>query len=253
MGNKEESRKVILITGAGGDIGQAILRKFQDSGFFTITTDKPGKEFNFKGDLHFEIDLEAIVLSGKGFQDLVAALPNWVREHGLDVIVNNAADQILGDFPELLYEDWHRSLNVNLLGPVFIIKDFWGFLIQAKGLVLNIGSVHDLLTKPRFAAYSTSKAALAALSRSISLESGGLFRINTISPGAVQTKMLVSGFEGAPEKLEELMSFIPAKKLGSPNDIALLSYILAENNLDYLSGSEIRMDGGISNRLHDPL
>jgi NAD(P)-dependent dehydrogenase (short-subunit alcohol dehydrogenase family) len=253
MDEHSKSQKVMLLTGAGGDIGQAFLKKFQDADYFAITTDKPGKKINTSGNLHFELDLESNVTSSFGFRDLIESLPNWIIESGIDVVINNAADQIIGSFQDLSYQEWHRSINVNFLAPVFLIKDCWDLLVKSKGLVLNIGSVHDLLSKPSFAAYATSKSALASLSRTISLEAGGLFRINTISPGAVETKMLVSGFEHFPEKLDELISFIPSKKLGSPSEIALLGLLLAENNLEYLSGAEIRMDGGISNRLHDPL
>jgi NAD(P)-dependent dehydrogenase (short-subunit alcohol dehydrogenase family) len=109
-----------------------------------------------------------------------------------------------------------------------------------------------MLTKSGFAAYATSKAALAALTRSLAVELGGRVKVNSIRPAAISTPMLVDGFADNPAAMTDLLQYHPSGCIGSPEDVAKAALFLAENESPFLTGTELALDGAISSRLHDP-
>jgi NAD(P)-dependent dehydrogenase (short-subunit alcohol dehydrogenase family) len=118
--------------------------------------------------------------------------------------------------------------------------------------VINIASIHALLTKPRFSAYATSKSALIGLTRALAVELGGRVRVNAISPAAIATPMLESGFSEDPEGLNRLAAYHPSACIGVPDDVARAALCLAEVKGAFLNGAIVGVDGGIGARLHDP-
>lgn len=171
----------------------------------------------------------------------------------LKVLINNAALQIVKPFQELTTNDLLDSHIVNSIAPFSMIKSFESQLKKNNGSVVNIGSIHSKLTKPNFCAYSTSKSSMSGLTRALSIELSKNITINTINPGAVDTKMLLRGFDGNLDKLDELKKIHPADKIGKPDEIAKLVVFLSTNNDGFITGSEISIDGGIGSRLHDPI
>jgi len=117
---------------------------------------------------------------------------------------------------------------------------------------VGVPALHASLTKPGFAAYATSKAALVGMTRALAVDIGDRVRVNAICPAAISTPMLVEGLESQPGALERLASFHPTGRIGTPEEVAELAFQISSPQLRFLSGSIIGLDGGIAGRLHDP-
>ncbi|VFN01868.1 MAG: Enoyl-(Acyl carrier protein) reductase, partial [Candidatus Kentron sp. G] len=144
-----------------------------------------------------------------------------------------------------------NTLHINLLAPFFWTQAFLPELAASRGSVINIGSIHARLTKQRFAAYATSKAALTGLTRSLALELGNRVRVNAIEPAAIDTAMLRAGFEGDREGFSRLAQCHPTQCIGKPEEVARLAVMLADEGLGFLNGAVVPLDGGIGGRLYE--
>ncbi|MGE0631065.1 MAG: SDR family NAD(P)-dependent oxidoreductase [Pseudobdellovibrionaceae bacterium] len=245
------SQKSVLITGAAGGIGKALCSEFKDAGYLVVATDVTDEgpaDCNF----YLKQDLEVFVNEVAKRASFCAQVQKQIGNAGLDVLVNNAATQILGDSSRLSLKDWQKTLNVNLLAPFFMAQSFLESMEKKQGLILNISSIHENLTKPEFVAYATSKAALSGMTRSMAVDLGARVRVNAIAPAAIETDMLRAGFENNKEGYEQLKRFHPRGHIGSPQGVAKLAVMLADDSMSFMSGSVIGMDGAIASRLHDP-
>lgn len=244
------SKETVLITGANGGIGQALCKTFKERGWCVIATDLE-EHAAAPVDQFFSIDLERMCDDDKYKDDLIALLQKSVPD-GLNCLINNAATQIVGPVEVLTAGNWRESLSVNVVAPFLLVQGLLQQLEAAKGSVINIASVHAHLTKPGFAAYSTSKSGLVGLTRAMAVELGPRIRINAIAPAAISTPMLMAGFEDDKEKMQELAGYHPAKSIGEPEDVANLAFFMAGITSQFLNGSIVGLDGGIASRLHDP-
>ena len=168
-------------------------------------------------------------------------------------IISNAAEQVVKPLRDFNSREILDLISINSLATWALTAKFWDNLSSNNGKVISISSVHNILSKPGFGAYAISKAAMSAVTRAISLEAEGRFAAVSISPGAIETTMLLEGFEGFPQKYRDLIDILPTRRLGQPEDVAELVTFILETESNYLNGSDIRIDGGISGRLHDPL
>ncbi|MBA2592163.1 MAG: SDR family oxidoreductase [Gammaproteobacteria bacterium] len=252
---------VALITGAAGGLGQALCRRFGESGYRVIGLDRVHGAAGCEA--FVEADLEALCASPGGLgsvleriRGLVSTMTKQDGGHvkpGLAVLVNNAACQVLGPVEALSVADWQRSLCVNLLAPFLLIQGLLPELMRARGSVINITSVHAKVTKPGFCCYATSKAALEGMTRSMATELGTRVRVNAIAPAAFATPMLEAGFAGRDEARRQLGEMHPIGRIGQPEEIAECALFLASPRAGFINGAVLRVDGGISSRLHDPL
>lgn len=250
----QRSAKSILVTGAAGSIGQAIVGEFTALGHrvFGIDVLPPPQQSALDG--YLELNLADLVhCSPQEREKLVSDALTWCQDSGLDVLVNNAAVQVLGPFEELDVEAWSTSLDVNLLAPFFLVKSLLSPLEQVRGAVVNISSIHARLTKPGFVAYATTKAALSGLTRAMAVDLGPRIRVNAIEPASVETPMLMASFEGNPEAFRDLVGCHPQARLATPSEIASLVYTVSLGSFRSLHGACIDISGGVSSRLHDPL
>ncbi len=242
-----------LITGAVGGIGQALCEKFSNSGFTVIATDNAEQPEKLICDYFLQLDLAQAVTEKKYADEVLAEIKNIVSPHGLQVLVNNAAIQILGGIESLTRNDWGQTLNVNLLAPFFLIQSLLPELEKTgAGSIINISSIHARLTKKNFVAYATSKAALSNLTKVLSIDLGPRLRINGIEPAAIETEMLKSGFVGKEKLYQDLKEYHPQKRIGTPLEVASLALSMVDGDLKFLHGAVVPLDGGISNCLHDP-
>jgi NADP-dependent 3-hydroxy acid dehydrogenase YdfG len=168
----------------------------------------------------------------------------------LFAVINNAAEQLLNKTEELSYQDWQQTLNVNLTAPFLLIQGLLRELIAGQGSVINIGSIHQKLTKPRFVAYATSKAGLVGLTQSLAVDLAGKIRVNCISPAAVETPMLQAGFSNASD-YQQLKDIHPVGRIGFATVIAEMVYFLASEKAGFINGANIEIDGGIGHVLKD--
>lgn len=233
-----------LITGSSGGIGQALIEAFSDHGYFTIGLDRKetsGADVCIKADLS---DFEDSTIESR--------MGEILTHRPLQVLVNNAAVQKLGTIRELTVDDFRHTLDVNLISAFRLIKFLFPYLEGNGGSVINIGSIHRRLTKPRFSAYATSKGALEALTRALAVELGSRLRVNAISPAAVETPMLKSGFAGSSKSYQRLASCHPSGRIAQPSDVANVAVFLASEKARSINGAIVDVDGGIGGRLHDP-
>jgi len=238
-----------LITGALGGIGLVTCEAFRDAGYNVVATDRRAGEFDGGHFVQFDIrDLHQRPDTAPDFLERVRSL----IEGKLHVLVNNAAIQIVKPVDQLDVSDWDVTMETNLIAPFLLIKHMLPELRAARGAVLNVASIHAVATKPGFVAYATSKGALVALSRALAVEVGPEVRVNAVIPAATDTPMLRAGFEGEPEKLDELGAMHPMGRIARPEEVAQVEVFLASSQASFITGSAIHVDGGIGVRLHDP-
>lgn len=244
--------KTAIITGVSGGIGYAIAKRLVESNVKILGIDyKHPKDLILLVDF-YKVDLQEIVINADARNVFFNYVTNWLGNNKLDLLVNNAAVQCLGNVKDLNLEIWNKTLNINLLAPFFLIQGLLDDLINAKGCVINISSIHARATKSNFVAYATSKAAISGMNRALSVELGSQVSFYCIEPAAVLTDMLKAGFNNHPEKLNQLASCHPSGEISTPVQLAEFIYFLFEKRLTSLQGTAIEFGGGISGRLHDP-
>ncbi len=242
--------KTALITGAKGGIGQALCHVFQQAGYWVLASDAaPDQDL---GDQYLPLDLARFCQEDSYRVAAFNAIHSALGHRGLTALVNNAAVQILQPTEKLQPKDWYQTLEVNLLAPFLLTQGLLHALEQAQGSVVNIASIHGVLTKPGFVAYATSKAALVGMTRALAVDLGPRVRVNAVSPAAIATPMLVAGFSEHPSALQELKAMHPLERIGAPEEVAQAVLFLASSEAQFISGTEFCLDGGIRGRLHDP-
>lgn len=247
--SSKQRLKSVLVTGVKGGIGTAIAQMFRQENYYVYGMDKEVEGYQTPVDrfIHFDIhqyvrDVEYRIRASETLGNLIPSL---------DVLVNNAAVQRLDHLENIKLDDWQETLNVNLTGPMLLSKLFLSKLEESRGSIINIGSIHHLLTKPGFLTYATSKSALVGLTKAMAVDLEGRVRVNAISPAAVDTAMLRAGFENSEDALEELKKIHPVKKIGVPEEVARLALFLASENHGFIHGANITLDGGMSSVLKD--
>ncbi len=242
-----------LITGAAGGIGKALVKCFSEAGYRVLATDSMESIDLPNSISYLQIDLENFV-NDVGYADQATSeISLFIGDDGLNVLINNAAIQILGGIDSLKRVEWKRSLDVNLTAPFLLSQALLTNLEKVCGSIVNISSIHARLTKKNFVAYATTKAALSGFTRSMAVDVGNRVRVNAIEPAAVKTPMLVASFAEKPELIEDLAAFHPQHRIGTPDEIAALALAIGENRFGFMHGACVALDGAITNRLFDPL
>jgi NAD(P)-dependent dehydrogenase (short-subunit alcohol dehydrogenase family) len=244
--------RAVIITGAAGGIGKALVKTFTETGYAVLATDVAQKPEDLTCAHYEQCDLARSVDDEAYASTVFAHLRAALGLQPLAGLINNAAVQILGPVAQLDRAAWRKTLDVNLLAPFLWSQAFLPELEAARGSILNISSIHAKLTKPEFVAYATSKAALSGMTRAMAVELGARVRVNAIEPAAISTKMLKAGFANDPQAYAELEQYHPSGAIGGPDELARLAVlVLASEN--FLNGAALSFDGGISSRLHDPV
>lgn len=240
--------KKVLITGVLGGIGSGLAKVFKENGYYVYGLDIKDTPSEYC-DKFFQFDLNQYCIDADYRTQMERMFDTEIK--GLDVLINNAAVQILDGINEIKIDDWNHTLNVNLTGPLFLSQFFLKKLESVKGCIINIASIHQQLTKRRFIAYATSKSALVGLTKAMSVDLQGRVRVNAISPAAIDTPMLHEGFNNDDAMVQKLYDIHPIKRIGKPQEVSKLALLLAEDGLGFINGANICIDGGISNVLKD--
>lgn len=240
--------KSVVITGVLGGIGRQLAKTFHANNYHVIGLDVRKEDAPYC-DKFFQFDLNAYCTKPSYKQTIDEVFDEEIPD--LFVLVNNAAVQVLSDLENLDLSDWNLTLNVNLTGPLLLSQYFLPKLEKSRGSIINIASIHQQLTKKRFISYATSKSALVGLTKSMSVDLQGRVRVNAISPAAIDTQMLRDGFDNDESKVQMLNVLHPSQRIGKPKEVSKLALLLAEDELGFINGANIQIDGGISNVLKD--
>lgn len=244
-----DAAPVVLITGAAGGIGRALVSVFEQAGWRVVSTDRVA--LDRAG--HVPADMAACADPAHSDHAQVLAALREATGGRLKALVANAAYQVVKPGHEITAADWQMTLGINLLAPFWLAMAFREELAAQHGSFLAVSSIHEKLTKPGFVAYATSKAALSGMVRALAVDMGGQVRCNAICPAAIATPMLIAGFEGRPDALAALESFHPVGRLGRPEEVAQAALYACSEGAGFLNGACLDLGGGIGARLHDPV
>lgn len=240
-----------LVTGAAGGIGKALVKALSEAGYRVLATDRTVSSDLPESVCYLTIDLERFVNDVAYADIIMREVMQFIGDQGLEVLINNAAIQILGGVDSLLRDEWKRSLDVNLTAPFLLSQALLTPLEKVAGSVVNISSIHARLTKKNFVAYATTKSALSGLTRSMAVDLGHRIRVNAIEPAAIATPMLVAGLSEDPEKLTKLGISHPQQRIGTPEEVAALAMAIVNGSLHFLHGACVPIDGGIGGCLNE--
>lgn len=244
--------KIVLVTGASGGIGLEICKKFKKEKWIVVGTSITENFSDDSIDLYITADLSKSEFAKKIIEIIKE------KYNRLDCIINNAAIQICKSIWEMEEKEWDLVFNCNLKIIYLFVKYGLNLLKQNEGNIINIGSVHSVVTSNEIAAYATSKAAIVGLTKNLAIELSKFnIRVNCISPGAVDTQMLRNGLlrghagcGTTDELIENLGNSHLLKKVGMPNEIANLVEFVANNkNGKFINGANLIIDGGASIKL----
>ncbi len=241
-----EDQKTLILTGASRGIGHATVKRFSSAGWRVITCSRHA----FPEDCPWEAGPEDHLQLDLGDEASIAAGIGELRQRltggRLDALVNNAGISPKGENgPRLNSLEtspgvWRQVFEVNFFAPILLARGLIDELKAARGAIVNVTSIVGTQVHP-FAgtAYATSKAALASLTREMAHDFGphGI-RVNAIAPGEIKTAML------SPETEDELLPDIPLGRLGTPEEVASIIYVLCTNASSYVTGAEIHINGG---------
>ena len=249
---RKKTKKWVIVTGANGGIGRAIVICFAQNGYSVIATDITEFKVEAPNVVNMQIDLEQIVLDENYAKDFKARVNRITDGAGITSLVNNAAIQVLGSVQTVSRSDWFKTMNINVSAAFFMTQLFLDSLTNNRGAVVNISSIHAMQTKRSFVAYATSKGALSSLTRNMAVDVGDAVRINAIEPAAVSTDMLKAGFEGKEEQFRLLEAFHPIARIAAPEEVAQLALFLCSAQSSFIHGTCLNATGGIHGSLKDP-
>lgn len=238
----------VIVTGINGDIGQAIAKEFKKYNWNVIGIDIVSNVDKTYLDKFVQCDISD--------PDKLKLVIDNLNLNKIDCIVNNAAKQICKPIWEYDVDEWDYTMNCNVR-PAFLFTKFCiEHLKKSKNpCIINIGSIHASATSNNISAYSCSKAAIVGLTKNMALDLSKFnIRVNSISPGAIDTKMLRSGLmrghvgNGTEEdQINNLSDKHILGNIGNPEDVASFVYYVTNNK--FLTGANLIMDGGASIKL----
>jgi 3-oxoacyl-[acyl-carrier protein] reductase len=239
--------KGALVTGGSRGIGRAIVRRLAADGatvVFSFLRNETAaqevlKEVEAAGGQAFAVRADQGSLAD--LNDLFAEAEKQLD--GLDIVVCNAADGLPVPFEDVTEETYDRFMAVNAKGPFFIIQ-YAGAKLRDGGRIIAISTVNTRLHAPGGALYTGGKGAVENFTKVAALTFGGRgITANIVSPGATDTELLRSANPGA--TFEDTVALTSLRRLGQPADIASAVAMLAGPDAAWISGQNIRVDGGI--------
>ncbi len=218
--------KVAVITGGAQGIGRCIADEFLKAGAKVCIIDKQEGE-HFVGDLADKQVLEEFV-------------KEVIGKHGhVDYLVNNALPLMKG-IDECSYEDFQYAMSVGVTAPFYLTKLLAPHLAQGAAIV-NISSSRDRMSQPQTESYTSAKGGIAALTHALAVSLAGRVRVNSISPGWIDTDYKV--YTG-PDAIQQ-----PAGRVGNPLDIANMVLFLCSDKAGFITGENVCIDGGMTHQM----
>ena len=247
--NRKLESKVAVVTGASKGIGAAIAKSLAAEGASVVVnyasskagadtvvaaiTAAGGKAVAVPGDVSKAGEAQGIIQ---------AAIKNYGR---LDILVNNSGVYEFAPIEAITEEHFHRHFNINVLGLLLVTQAAVNYLREG-GSIINIGTVASSITPANSAVYAGSKAAVHAITGVLSRELGPRkIRVNTLSPGVVETEGTHSGGFIGSDFEKAVLAQTPLGRIGQPGDIASIAVFLASEDSAWLTGEQLLATGGL--------
>lgn len=218
--------KTAIVTGGASGIGKCIADEFRKQGATVYVIDKQQGE-HYVGDISKKEILEAFVA------DILT------RHEKVDYIINNALPLMKG-IDECTYEEFQYALNVGVTTPFYLVKLLKDHLAEGASII-NISSSRDRMSQPQTESYTAAKGGIAALTHALAVSLAGKARVNSISPGWIDTAYTI--YEGA-DAFQQ-----PAGRVGNPLDIANMVLFLCSDKAGFITGENICIDGGMTKQM----
>ena len=218
--------KVVIVTGGANGIGKCIVDEFRKQGSYVYVIDRQEGD-HFVGDISKKEVLEAFVAEVLEKHDRI------------DCIINNALPLMKG-IDECSYEEFQYALSVGVTAPFYLVKLLMNHLAEGASIV-NISSSRDRMSQPQTESYTAAKGGIAALTHALAVSLAGRARVNSISPGWIDTNYMV--YEG-PDAIQQ-----PVGRVGNPMDIANMVLFLCSDKAGFITGENICIDGGMTKQM----
>lgn len=241
----DQPRRTLLLTGASRGIGHATVKRFSSAGWRVITCSRHAFPEQCPWDAGPEDHIQVDLANPEATEAAIAEIKTRLDNGELHALVNNAGISPKGEDGKRLgslettHAAWQHVFQVNFFAPIMLARGLVEELQRAKGAVVNVTSIAGSRVHPfAGAAYATSKAALASLTREMAADFGPLgIRVNAIAPGEIDTAILSPG-------TDKLVEQIPLRRLGQPDEVAKIIYVLCTETSSYVNGAEIHINGG---------
>ena len=218
--------KVVIVTGGANGIGLCIADEFRSHGAIVHVIDKQSGE-HFVGDIACKEVIETFVADILG------------KHKQVDCIINNALPLMKG-IDECSYEEFQYALSVGVTAPFYLVKLLAPHL-ACDASIVNISSSRDRMSQPQTESYTAAKGGIAALTHALAVSLAGRARVNSISPGWIDTSYTIYNGPDATQQ--------PAGRVGTPMDIANMVLFLCSEKGNFITGENICIDGGMTKQM----
>jgi glucose 1-dehydrogenase len=262
--NSNKKKKVAIITGSSEGIGKSIAVALAKSGEYSglvINSRKIDEAQQTANEIknnniisNPNLDIIAIQADISKESECIKIVEQTIEHFGrLDVLVNNAGIQKNIPIEETTLDEWYKIIAVDLTGPFVCSREAVKHMEKQQNShpyggysIINISSVHQIIPKPRYVPYATSKAGIEMMTKTMALELAKKnIRANVVAPGAIDTDMNKVLRENK-EEYQRVLQQIPIDRIGSPEEVANAVEFLASDKSSYITGTTIYVDGGMT-------
>ncbi len=248
-----------LVTGANSGIGEGIAIELGKAGCDVVVnyvTNPDEANAVVEKIKKYGVKAVAIKADVSKEDEVIAMFEEMYRQFGtIDILINNAGMQQDSPFDQMSIDKWNKVISVNLTGQFLCareaVKEFKKRGVKkeiscAAGKIIHISSVHEVIPWAGHVNYASSKGGIMMLMKSIAQEVAPYrIRVNSICPGAIRTPINTSAWD-TPEAYKKLMELVPYGRIGEVEDIGRAAVWLASDHADYITGTSIFIDGGMT-------
>lgn len=244
------SGRVALVTGAGRGIGRSVALLLAECGASVVVVDREDYLFEVKAEIDKKGGKASAIKADVSVSGQVdSMIEEIMREYGrIDFLVNNAGILNFGFFSKIKEEQWDEIVNNNLRGCFLVTRAVLPHMRErAFGSIVNVSSLFAFDNVGGYSAYNVSKAGINALTATLSREEARHnIRVNAVAPGAIDTPMNIP-LKNDQKLLEKIISLIPLRRLGKPEEVANCVAFLLSENASYITGHVLWVTGGHRN------
>jgi glucose 1-dehydrogenase len=248
-----------LVTGANSGIGKGVAKELAKAGADVVINYvvNPDSADELVDELKKEgVNSFAVKADVSNEDEVIKMFEETIKQFGtVDILINNAGLQRDSAFEEMTLEQWNKVISVNLTGQFLCareaVKEFKRRGVKKEiscsaGKIIHISSVHEVIPWAGHANYAASKGGVMMLMKTIAQEVAPYrIRVNSVCPGAIRTPINTKVWE-TQEAYDNLMKLIPYRRIGEPDDIGRVAAWLASDQADYINGTGIFVDGGMT-------